>query len=338
MEKWLAIKLRRLGDTVLWTSALQSIARDYPSIRLDVVAPRALRDLLVEEPYLNRVFGVSAHVADRLAVASWLRWAGYSRVLVFHASSSSTFFGTLIGGSRSFAHSHEIGRTDFSVKPATERDRDTLLLAGLKSNFPLPEPKVSLRPEEIREAETWIRSKGLRQPLLGVGLGASRATKQWSFTRMAEVIREWSKRTGGSAIVICNAREARDAKAFWPLIQGVPYLPLVDAPLRPLAARLSLLRAFVGNDSGPRHLAAAVGVRTVTLFGPEDPHEWHPYDRATHPLCYVPDLQCRKSAAEGLPPWCGLETCKAEKHRCMEGISAREVWEKVERVLEGPSA
>lgn len=333
MERLLAIKLRRLGDTVLWTSALQGLARAYPQTRLDVVVPRVYRDLLEAEPYLNKVYGVSAHVVDRLAVASRLRLLNYDRVLVFHSSSSSEFFGKLIGGSRCVAHSHEIGKTDFIVKPATVRDLDTVRLAGLKGDEPIQVPGLTLTDGEREVGRGWMRASGLKAPVLGVGLGASRPTKQWNLERMAEVVKSWALRTGGSALVVCSSEEARRAKDFWKLLKHTVFLPLIDFPVRDLMARLACVSAFVGNDSGPRHLAAALGVRTVTVFGPEDPLEWHPYDRKRHPICYVSGLACRTSASPGLPPWCGIETCQEQKHRCMEEITSEQVYRQLEQVL-----
>jgi ADP-heptose:LPS heptosyltransferase len=333
MEKLLAIKLRRLGDTVLWTSALRGLAKAYPDARLDVVVPRVYRELLIGEPYINKVYGVSPHVVDRLAVASRLRLLGYDRVLVFHSSPSSEFFGRMIGGARASAHSHEIGKTDFVVKPATERDCDTVRLAGLKLEGQAPEPALTFTDVELAAGKAWVQSSGLKPPILGVGLGASRPTKQWPLDRMAEIVRDWSARTSGSALIVCSSAEARAAKEFWKLLRHTPFLPLIDAPVRELAVRIAQVAAFVGNDSGPRHLAAAVGVRTVTLFGPEDPLEWHPYDRSKHPICFVGELECRKSAAPGMPPWCGIETCIEQKHRCMSDLSIEQVQKQLQQVM-----
>src|SRR5690606_35295202 len=61
----------------------------------------------------------------------------------------------------------------------------------------------------------------------------------------------------------------------------------VQLPLRLLASMLKASTLYLGNDSGPKHLAVAVGTPTITLFGPEDPFEWHPYPRESHPIHYI---------------------------------------------------
>jgi heptosyltransferase-2 len=91
--------------------------------------------------------------------------------------------------------------------------------------------------------------------------------------------------------------------------------------VRELAAALSVCRAYVGNDSGPKHLAVAVGIPTFTFFGPEDPVEWHPYDRALHPVFFLPGLACRR---EDQGRWCGLQLCTEERHRCMADLDPLE--------------
>jgi ADP-heptose:LPS heptosyltransferase len=90
--------------------------------------------------------------------------------------------------------------------------------------------------------------------------------------------------------------------------------------LRLLTAMLAQCTVFLGNDSGPRHLAVSVGVPTVTLFGPEHPFEWHPYPLDRHPRFFIEPLECRRDGAPGMPAWCGLNVCVEQAHRCMAMI------------------
>jgi len=88
-----------------------------------------------------------------------------------------------------------------------------------------------------------------------------------------------------------------------------------------LAAWLSIADLVVGNDSGPKHLAVAVGTPTLTLFGPENPFEWHPYPLARHPYMYIERLGCRSDQLPGYPEWCGLQGhCVKEEHRCLRDL------------------
>jgi ADP-heptose:LPS heptosyltransferase len=105
-------------------------------------------------------------------------------------------------------------------------------------------------------------------PVLVVHGGAGALAKRWYADGFAAVAAWWRGRGGTVAQVIGPAERGQ------PRVPGAQ--PLADLPLPVLAAVLAGAQAFVGNDSGPSHLAAAVGARGVVLFGPTDPVRWRP--------------------------------------------------------------
>jgi heptosyltransferase III len=116
---------------------------------------------------------------------------------------------------------------------------------------------------------------------LVVHVGAGSEEKRWGMERWAEVV--WTWRGGrvagldrGSEVVViagevererCGARE----RAIFEELGGRFIGDLLE-----LAEVIKGARVFVGCDSGPTHLAAALGVKTIALFGPTDPEEWGP--------------------------------------------------------------
>jgi heptosyltransferase-2 len=97
---------------------------------------------------------------------------------------------------------------------------------------------------------------------------------------------------------------------------------------------LAEANVVLGNDSGPKHLAVAVGTPTVTVFGPENPFEWHPYATERHPYVFVEGLACRTNQLAGFPAWCGLQgACVQEKHACLQKITPAEVFERARSLL-----
>ena len=98
--------------------------------------------------------------------------------------------------------------------------------------------------------------------------------------------------------------------------------------LRELVALSARARLFVGCDTGPMHLAAALGVPVVALFGPADPARTGPFG-AGHVLVRVP------------PPCapCGRKTCNQPRHACMEDLDVERVLAAVRaRLAEAPRA
>jgi heptosyltransferase-2 len=98
--------------------------------------------------------------------------------------------------------------------------------------------------------------------------------------------------------------------------------------LRTLAGVLALAGACVSNDSGAMHLAAAVGVRVVALFGPTREKETAPLARAARPATIlIHDVFCRP---------CMLRECPID-HRCMTGLDPARVQAAVADVMRPPA-
>jgi len=97
-------------------------------------------------------------------------------------------------------------------------------------------------------------------------------------------------------------------------------LPLIDhLALREFIACVSRGTRAVSNDSGPAHIAVALGLRTVFLFGPTSAGEWHPYDREMHPLMRL-TVPCRTNGPQDneLFRTCGNAACTHQN--CMQDL------------------
>ncbi len=143
--------------------------------------------------------------------------------------------------------------------------------------------EAAIRPPTSPTADAFAAGRGR---LLAIHPGAGSRAKRWDaagFVRVAE----WWRRGGGSLVEIAGPAEAGD-----PLLLGAPAAR--DLPLPDLAALLARATAYLGNDSGVSHLAAAVGVPSVVLFGPTDRRRWRPL--GTH----VGALQARGAGPDGI--------------------------------------
>ncbi len=256
----------------------------------------------------------------------------YDVVLHFHASPSSSKFALATGAKIRAVHFHgHKDRNRFStveipgkgtLKPIIERDMDVIRALGV--NVPAGRlPLIHLSPAETQTARERLGSGRW----LGLGLGASRPTKSWGLERFAQIAQAHVAQ-GGKILAITGPDEQELAQQFGVLTSQIAPADIrIESRLkiRELAALISQCQVFLGNDSGPRHLAVAVGVPTLTLFGPEDPFEWHPYPQDQHPIAFQKDMACRKDALPGYPAWCGLSECVIEKHRCMTEITVDEI-------------
>lgn len=138
----------------------------------------------------------------------------------------------------------------------------------------LPLARLRATETDLAVAREWLAARGIG-PAEAVVLqpGAASAAKVWpGFAALARRLR-----AGGLPLVaLAGPADGPAVEAL--LADGVLQEGTLarDWPLPEIAALLSLARAVVGNDSGPTHLAAAVGCPTVALFGPTDPAVWAP--------------------------------------------------------------
>lgn len=350
-KKILAIKLRSMGDTVLMTAPILELIKAFPGAELHVVATSPWHEILEGLPGIKKIWPYQRH-EDKTARARAIALIGlklrkekYDCVVNFHASPSSATLSFATGAKTRANHFHGLKDKNLYstitipgkgvVKPVIERDMDTVRSLGL--SIPTGKlPKMVLTNEEKQYSANWIEKSGLKAPIAVFGLGSSKPSKSWPMKRFAELASKWVQATHGSVLAIMDAKELPVEQVFFHEVDAaVPPGPFqsaiqtaVSLPLRHLAGILAQSALFVGNDSGPKHMAIAVDTPTVTIFGPEDPFEWHPYSIEQHPYLFIEGLICRRDAQPGFPPWCGIYECILEKHRCMQEIQVQSVFDK----------
>lgn len=365
-KKILAMKLRSLGDTLLMTAPLLELKKAFPQAEIHVAVTSAWAPLLEFHPAVHKIWKYERH-AERAArakaaarLALTLRKERFDCVVNFHASPSSSMVSFATGARVRSVHFHgHNDRNRYStvivpgkgvLKPNIERDMDAVRALGV--HVPSGRlPQIFLQDAEKQGAREWLKKLGLPAPFMMIGIGSSRPAKSWDIDRFASLAVEWAMKEAGGVLAVAAPDEAQEANRFLKAVDDLLSTEIPDAaqratvrtritsehrlPLRPLAALMTHASIVVGNDSGPRHIAVAVGTPTVTIFGPEDPYEWHPYSKDRHPYLFVEGLPCRKDAAPGMPPWCGVHECIVERHQCMKLIGVDPVFEQCRKVAKG---
>ncbi len=145
-------------------------------------------------------------------------------------------------------------------------------------------PAIRLREEELALARTWLN----RQPALAGGprlriavhAGSGGTWKCWPAACYAELCRQLWKEFGAAILLVEGPADAQQVGAVWHDLQmrdqDGPVVRVAGLPLVQLAGVLACCDAYIGNDSGITHLAAALGIPTVAIFGPTDPRVWAP--------------------------------------------------------------
>jgi lipopolysaccharide heptosyltransferase II len=163
-------------------------------------------------------------------------------------------------------------------------------LAAPKATDHLPVTDESRAAARRRLAEAGIEAN---QPFVAVSAHARWPTKQWPAGRFAEVIDRLHAETGARAVLVGSAAAAAGAASIAEASRARPIDLAGRTSLRELPAVIAEARAMLTNDSGPMHVAAAVGTPVVAVFGPTNPSRTGPYsDRAVVVRSAVPCAPC----------------------------------------------
>lgn len=277
MSRILVIKLAALGDVVQAFGPFAAIRAHHPHARITLLTTPPFAPLLERAPWFDEVW-TEGRPAWTDPAALWrlarrLRAARFDRVYDLQTSGRSSRYRWLVGARAEWSgiaagasHPHADPRRD--LLHTIERQRGQLEAAGI-TRFPAPVLDwldADLSRFALPEAFT----------LLVPGASAERPGKRWPVERFADV----AARLGLPAVVVGGQAEASLAAAIPGALDLTAQTSLVE--LAAVARRATLC---VGNDTGPTHLAAAVGTPTVAVFGPEsDPALCAPRGNHVHVL------------------------------------------------------
>lgn len=192
-----------------------------------------------------------------------------------------------------------------------------------------------LEDQDYQNVAFFLKKAGLDggAPLLAVHCGGHYfSRKRWPIEKYIRLIQVLSL-DWGFQVVLVGGKEDMNAglaiKAAIPrTVTAVGVLKLAET-----AALLKQCRLLIGNDSGPLHLGAAIGTKTIGLFGPTDPKQFYPYNPVAHRYIYHA-YPCSPCYRFGGPIFQYLPRCS--RAFCMEKITTRDVLDQVERILAIP--
>ncbi|NOT33971.1 MAG: glycosyltransferase family 9 protein [Candidatus Eisenbacteria bacterium] len=283
MTAVLAIRLRALGDVVLTIPALRALHLGHGA-PVDVVTDPRYVELVEDLPYVRRVFALGRGSFDTLRLIATLRRERYAVAVDFFGNPrsawltagarASTTAGYNLRG-RGFAYRIRVAREQ-SPGPgrreyAAHVHRRLALAAGGRDDG--LDARLTPTTAALAAADRMLASAGVRDPAHAIALVAAGtwATKTWPIAHAALLARRLVS-AGREVVLIEGPGEERLAAWLTTNAPGVVRLPRCG--IRELTAVIARLSALVGTDSGPRHLAAALGRPTYTWFGPTHPDTW----------------------------------------------------------------
>lgn len=331
--KILAVKLRAIGDTVIWTSSLKAIKRARPECELHVLTYASNAAVLKGLPDVDRLHLLrsKSHFAMVRRLLR-LRSERFDWLLGFHAGTTLCQWGATLTGARAYAV-HRHGSTDpwpgAARLPAPGRledaiSRDYQVLAAMGLNVKREPTEIRILPEEAARAEAQLREGIARvggdiaKPRFAFLPGAGHALRQYPKDLLFPLIERVKYEGKYQPVVIVD----RELSETWRLDRECARLgvPLFDrGSLRDFIARISRAERAFANDSGPGHMAVALGLQTDFVFGPGCVGDWHPYDPVRHPV-HRAHVSCRNAGPREHEEFRFCTASACIHHSCMRNI------------------
>jgi heptosyltransferase-3 len=360
VKRVLVVMLRHHGDVLLTTPLYRAIKRLNPALEIDVLTYHATRGLLQGNPDITTLFSVDKdnkqrsilsrldaelqfmraikkrhydlliHLSDHRRGAWLSRWIGAKISIAprlrnadwFWRSSFTHFWSNAL----SVSGGHPLLR-----RHTVEQHLDALRRLGIDVN---PAPALQLHPDADAKAlaQAFLQEHAVNKPYVLVQPTSRWLFKCWPVAHNAALIKALIAR--GFAVVLSCGPGETERSMLDAIVAQLGSLPadLILANQPSTLARLAVLiggaRVFVGVDSAPMHMAAAMGTPTVALFGPSGEDNWAPWRGDGNLIAKVVTHQgyaCRP---------CGQDGCGGSKvSQCLVQLPVSQVLSAFDQVL-----
>lgn len=334
IQKILLIRLDRIGDMLLTTPAIRALRESYPLAQIDLLASRYTKDLLYGNQDINNIIEREAFISIG-DCGKELKKRGYDAVLVFHPDFSCNRLAYLAGAKWRIGYSGRGGsfylnrvlKDDRGIRIRHEIDSALEVTAQIEAFTDDKSVKLIISEENIALAREFLKKNKVDGKFAVIHPGSRQPYMRWKKEGFAEVAK-WLIETKNMKVVFTCGKDEYDhvMETAYLVKEGVVIAE--GLTLGVLAALISQSSLFVGNSTGPMHIAAALSVPTVAIFGnvhPLDSYKaWSPV--SPNSKIIFSELNC---------PGCHPGDCIS--FDCMAGIDPKKVIASADELLGGQS-
>jgi lipopolysaccharide heptosyltransferase II len=338
-KRILIVRTDRIGDVLLSTPVIENLRQVYPHAYIAVLVSPYTKEIVEANPYLDEVIIYDKDAKHK----SWRRTVKFARnlakkkfdlALLLHPTGRVHLLTYLAGIPRRIGYERKLGflltqRIKHTKQQGEKHEReynlDLLRCIGIEPqgrNLFMP-----LKADAENLVEELFRQEGFTSAdkLLVIAPGASCPSKIWPAERFAQVADKLIEKYAFKTILIAGPKDMRLAEKTVNFMQH-PALNLAGkTSLSQLASILKKCSLFISNDSGPVHIAVAVGLPVISIFGRNQkglsPSRWGPLghkDKVLHK-----EVGCLE---------CLAHNCKKD-FACLKAISVEDVLQAADQIL-----
>ncbi len=337
IKKILIIRLDRIGDVVLSTPTFRAVREHFPKAEIYLLVRSYTKDLVIGNPDINRILVFEDKVPflkEIIKKARGLKKENIDLAIVLHpnfwpnflafASGAKYRLGYAAAGSGFFLTRKVMDTRAANPRHEVEVSLDVVRSIGIDTAD--KKLSVALSEEGEKFADIFLKDNNCKPAdnLIAVHPGGYYHYTHWSTKGFAEVSDYLIDHFAAKIVIVGNPSERTLAEEIVSFMKNRPII-LLGANLTGLISLLKRCRLFIGNSSGPMHIAAALGVPVVAIFGnihPVDNYKsWGPWGENN--IVVSKNLNCS---------FCQPSDCKTLD--CMKLISSEEVLNAARRQLE----
>lgn len=340
IRRILIIRLDSLGDLLMTRPAIHALRKRFPQAQIELLMSEKWAPLFHQTSEVDKVIAWEAawHEGRRsfpwmirslFRLAQKLRRQKFDLAIDFRGDMRHILLMALAGIPHRYGYGITGGGFLLTHQGRYAFDRHQVFVnLGLLEGLGIDEEPIQIPLAVSRESyrKFWdkeiVRSIGVDRPRIIIHPGAAYPSKRWPVKKYAEIITALLKDRLGIMVLIGTQNEKNEMNQLVFNDPGVLDLRGMTA-LEELPALFEACDLYLGNDSGPAHLAATQGLEVISVFsGTNDYRAWHPWTKSLSLIRY--NVPCSP---------CEARQCPLIHHDCMEKISVPEVISKVKEVL-----
>lgn len=336
IKRILIIRTDRIGDVVLSTPTITAARKAFPNAYIAVMVSPQTREIVNGNPSLNEVIAYDKKgVFQTLCFAKYLKNKKFDLALILHSTNRVNLISFLAGIPKRVGYAR--GKMDFLLtdrlpykkrlgeKHEAEYSLDVLRSIGVDAR--ISQLVMPVRKENEENIDGLLKESGLGQGerIIVLHPGASCISKMWpqeNFARVADILVE---KFDARILLVSAPEHVRIGEGVRGLMKNRPVFLCGETSLGDLAALFKRTNLFISNDSGPVHIACAIGVPVISIFGRKDiglsPERWGPLGNRS--VALHKDVGCIQ---------CLAHNCN-KGFLCLKSVTVEEVIEKAGRLL-----
>ena len=283
-----------MGDVILSIPAVRHLRKVLPDAYIAFMVAAENRELVENEKDIDEIIlydkkGMHKGFWANLCFAGALRNKKFDLAIALHPSNRTHLTLFAAGIPRRLGYNKKRGylltermphEKQLGEKHEVDYNLELIAAAGFDITGADRQPRVSVSNNVLRDMKECLKDLGLSGKLAAIHAGASCASKMWPLERFAEVGDAITEKYSAGVVIVGDTSCKNGARSLIGMMKNKPTDLTGALGLSRLAALFSLCDVVLSNDSGPAHLASAVGTPVVVIFGRNDaglsPKRWAP--------------------------------------------------------------